>query len=40
MISLERYHLEYGTVNAMEFSDLVTFSTVARCGGITRAAGE
>jgi DNA-binding transcriptional LysR family regulator len=24
----------------MELSDLVTFATVARCGGITRAAGE
>ena len=24
----------------MELSDLVTFAAVARCGGITRAAGE
>jgi DNA-binding transcriptional LysR family regulator len=40
MISYERCHLKIETKAVMELSDLVTFSTVARSGGITRAAAE
>src|SRR5882724_10323459 len=41
MISSECCHLKNETGRfAMELSDLVTFSTVARLGGITRAADE
>ena len=40
MNTRECYHLKNETVSAMELSDLLTFSTVARLGGITRAADE
>jgi DNA-binding transcriptional LysR family regulator len=40
MNTRERYHLQNETEAVMELSDLVTFSTVARTGGITRAADE
>jgi LysR family transcriptional regulator, cell division regulator len=40
MNSYERCHLKNETNGVMELSDLVTFSTVARTGGITRAAAE
>src|SRR3981081_2063798 len=38
MISYERYHLKIETKIAVELTDLQTFATVARTGGITRAA--
>ena len=37
---MKRSDLKYRTEATMEFSDLATFSAVARCGGITRAASE
>src|SRR5277367_216018 len=40
MNTTEFYHLENETGPAMELIDLVTFSAVARTGGITRAADE
>src|SRR3954454_20083829 len=40
MISGEFYHHKNRTGRAMELSDLVTFSTVARLGAVTRAADE
>jgi DNA-binding transcriptional LysR family regulator len=40
VIYYELYHLKLETICAMELSDLVTFSAVARTGGITRAAAE
>src|SRR3981081_2400685 len=40
MISYERYHLKIETKIAVELTDLITFSAVARTGGITRAAEE
>jgi DNA-binding transcriptional LysR family regulator len=40
MNTLEGYHLESETELSMELTDLLTFSAVARSGGITRAAEE
>ena len=40
MNTRECRHLKNETVRPMELSDLLTFSTVARLGGITRAADE
>ena len=40
MNTRECKHLKNETVRPMELSDLLTFSTVARLGGITRAADE
>jgi LysR family transcriptional regulator, cell division regulator len=40
MKTLERCHLYNETEQSVELTDLLTFSTVARAGGITRAAAE